>query len=96
MDMGARHAAKTAERALLATNEPVTAFQDSLRPGESNDPHHVSDGTNDLEDSGGEGRRREATEPLWEEKVEDFLKVEPTVVEDSSPKEEPAEAVETI
>jgi len=29
LDMGARHAAKTAERALLATNEPVTAFQDS-------------------------------------------------------------------
>ena len=84
LEMEARYAPKP-ERTPLANQEPVTAVQDSLslRPGDSNDPQHVSEGTNDLGDSGGEGHRREQAEPLWEEKVEDFLKEEPTEVADT-------------
>ncbi|KAK0738770.1 hypothetical protein B0T18DRAFT_433523 [Schizothecium vesticola] len=55
-------------------NAPATAIHSSLRPEESNNPHNLTDTSNEMAGSGGvEGRPHREREPLWENKVDEYI-----------------------
>lgn len=68
-------------------NDPATAIHSSLRPEDSNNPHDLTDTSNEIAGSGGvEGRHHRDREPLWENKVDEYIskqKLEEDPVDDS-------------
>lgn len=72
LEMSAMYASRKSQ--FPVTKRPVTTIQGSLRPEDSTGQPHLTDSSNAPGDSGGEVRHRERAEPLWEDKVDNYLK----------------------